>query len=152
MEDRQHDSLGVAEGDFVGECLGETFQPTGLERQAGRHRVAPETFNQPRLAVGDRLQRVTHVHARNRAGRSLEASAVVGSKGDHRAMHALLQAPGEDAHDALVPPRVEQAERRGQVAIDGQVGDHRLGLDAHAMLDLAPFGDHRPTEEIYSTF
>ncbi len=105
------------------------------QRQAGGHGMAAELADQPRMAGGDGVQRIADVEPRHRARRALEQAVAGIGEGDGRAVVTLLEARGEDANDALVPVRLEQAEAERQV-FQGQVLELGQGLALHALLDL----------------
>ena len=107
-------------------------------RAAGRHRVAAETPQHPRVALAHQVERVAQVEAGDRTARALEQPVRAAREDEGRPVHAVLQARGDDADHALVELGVEQRQRRRRLAVGGiSRSSSRLGLLAHAGLDLA---------------
>src|SRR5712691_4530918 len=106
------------------------------QRHAGRGRVPSEAQQQPGHALGDEIQRVAQMQARDRAARALDFAGRASRKRESRAVVAVLDAAGEDPDHALVPGRVVEADA-ARLA-DGELRQELLGLEPHVRLDRAP--------------
>src|SRR5712692_4364066 len=82
------------------------------QRRSGGGRVPSEPQQQPGGALGDEIQRVAQMQARDGAARPLDFARRAGGKREGRAVVVVLHAPGEDPDHALVPGRVVEAEDR----------------------------------------
>ena len=87
-----------------------------MQSQARRHRVTAEFLDQARMALGDRIERIAHVHAGHRARRAAQPVALGARKRDHRPMQAVLDARGDQTDDALMPVGIEEAQPERQIA------------------------------------
>ncbi len=121
------------------EHRGEARQIGLGEREAGGERVAAELREQARGALGREVERVAQVEAGDRAPRALELAAGAAGEHDGRTMVAVLEPPGDDADDALMPIGVEEAERvRIRLgAVDGAGFERGQRLFLHRRLDVA---------------
>ena len=102
--------------------------------------MAAELLDETRVARRDRVEHVANIDAGDRARRAAQRSALGARESDHRPMQPILDAPGDEPDDALMPARIEQAQPERLAA--GLIEAHRRGeldgLELHALLDLAP--------------
>src|SRR5438067_145666 len=82
------------------------------------------------------LKRIAQVQTRNRAAGAADLAGTGGSKGEGRAVMAILDSPGEDADHALVPGRVVEADA-GALA-HRELRHQLIGLRLHVGFDRAP--------------
>src|SRR5437763_4465893 len=97
--------------------------------------MAAEALEEPRTALGDEVERIAQVQCRHRAARALELARSVGGEGEDRAVEAVLEARGEQAHDARMPLGRVQRERIALRGLD--LRHQRQGRLLHLALDLA---------------
>ena len=89
------------------------------------------------MTLGDKVQRIAQMKARNRAARSLEfvllARRLAGGKHKGRPVQLVLDARGDDAEHAFMEFRVKNRNRRRRlfILVNHGVG-RQLGLLAHA--------------------
>ena len=114
----------------------EVFEPVALDREARGHGVPAERFDDVGELFRDEIEHVAQVNARNRAARALEAPRIRGCEGDHRPIDALLDARGDEPHDALVEGRVEKRHGRGVLKVDGV--ERGFCGSLHFALEFAP--------------
>ena len=72
------------------------------QRAAGRHRVAAEAHQHAGVALGDEVERVAQVKARDRAARALQRAVGAAREDEGRPVQPVLQAAGDDADHAFV--------------------------------------------------
>src|SRR6266704_5011604 len=106
------------------------------QRRSGGGRVPPEPQQQPGGALGDEIERVAQMQARDRAARALDFAGRALRKREGRAMVAVLDAAGEDPDHALVPGRIVETDA-ARLA-DGELREELIGLEPHVRLDRAP--------------
>src|SRR6266581_3251386 len=107
-----------------------------VQRHAGGGRVPPEPQQQPGSALGDEIERVAQMQARDGAARALDFAGRALRKREGRAMVAVLDAAGEDPDHALVPGRIVEADA-ARLA-DVELREELIGLEPHVRLDRAP--------------
>ncbi len=95
-----------------------------------------EAQEQVRFALRDEIQRVAQMQTRNRAAGAADLAGTGGSKGEGRAVMAILDSPGEDADHPLVPARVIQADAGGLA--HRELRHQLVGLRLHVGFDGAP--------------
>jgi len=120
-------------GFFVlAQLLGKAFPSAGIL-----------AFHGQQNALGHQIQRVAQVKARDAAAGALEVPVDPARKDEGRAVQAVLDTTGHDAHHAFVEGFVEQRQRGRwlglfvKTALPGR--QCAFGLFAHAGFHLAPF-------------
>ena len=95
--------------DLLVEGAREGIELRALERQARGHGVAAEAADELGMARGDGVEHVADVDAGDRARRAAQLPSPAQREGDHRPAQPVLDAARDQADDALVPARIEQA-------------------------------------------
>ena len=76
--------------------------------EARRHGMSPEAKNEAGLDLGDEIEHVAQMNARNRAPRALEFTFGRAGEGDGRAVHLFLDARGDETDDAFAEAVVKE--------------------------------------------
>src|SRR6266511_4455758 len=118
------------------EELREAREILRAQRRSGGGRVPPEAQQQPRGALGDEIERIAQMQARDGAARALDFAGRAWRKREGRAVVAVLDAAGEDPDHALVPGRIVEADA-ARLA-DVELREELLGLEPHVRLDRTP--------------
>jgi hypothetical protein len=102
-----------AQCDLGGKCGAERGKILAQKTQSRGHRMSAELLDQFRMAGRDAVERVANVHAGDAARRAAQGPVLGERERDHGPMQTVLDAPGDQADDALVPGLVEQAQAEG---------------------------------------
>src|SRR6266849_1164395 len=118
------------------EAFREAREIRRAQRQSRGGGVPAKAQEQVRFALRDEIQSVAQMQAENGAARAADLAGAGRGEGEGRAVVAILDAPGENAHYALVPARVIQADAGG--VAHRELRHQEIGLRLHAGFDRAP--------------
>src|SRR5690606_27646745 len=119
--------------DFRVERRAKFFQAIGGQRQTRSHCMPAEFQDQTGMPRRDRIEHIANVHARHGARGAFQRALVAARERDHRPMHAVLDARGDEPDDALVPSLVVQAQTERQPPV---LREHRFDRRHRFLLHL----------------
>ena len=107
------------------------FQAALVQREPCCHRVSTKFDDDFGRALGNGIQHIAQMHARNAAPRAAIVAIVVGREHEHGAVEFFFQAAGNNADHALMKAVAVHAQRglfgrQGAGAIGKDVGEHFL--------------------------